>query len=240
MIQNSQSFYNLVNFIGNKQTWYLETRPSTKYISLRKSAIISCYNITNTTITLPHDSQWYKITLNGTLQELSTNTSERVRSDGSQLRISSAIREDGGSYCCKGLMQKLDSCDESATVNINITILPVIIPGPHQTVLAGGNATVECIIENEGSPPFLLQRWQKSGQRLVIDGTKYISSPPNSTIMLLTIVNSSAEDVGRYECILETVTFEIKQAFVNLSLNHTGRSHTGVSYVVITCNIHML
>ena len=143
------------------------------------------------------------------------------------------MREDGGSYCCKGLMQALNSCDESATVTVNITILPMIIPGQDQTVVAGGNATVECIIGDEGSPPFVLQWWQKSGQRLVIDGTKYISSPPNRTIMFLTIVNFSAEDVGHYECILETVIFETKQASVYLFLNHTGRSHTGVSYIVI-------
>ena len=157
------------------------------------------------------------------------------------MRISSAMREDGASYCCKGLMQTLNSCDESATVNVNITILPEITPGQPQTVLAGDNATVKCIIKDEGSPPFVLQRWQKSGQRLVIDGTKYISSPPNRTIMVLTIVNSSAEDVGHYECITETSTFEIKQASVELSLNCSMiaqiGSCDGMSYIVITYHI---
>ena len=127
-------------------------------------------------------------------------------------------------------MQSLNSCDESAAANVIVVALPVIIPGQHQTVLVGSNATVECIIEHMGSPPFVLDRWQKSGHRLVTDGTKY-SSQLIGNRMFLTILNSTAEDEGYYECIIETLAFEIKQASVYLSLNHT---HTGMSYVMIT------
>ena len=149
------------------------------------------------------------------------------------MRISSARNEDSGSYCCKGLMQSLNSCDKSATASIIVITLPKIIPKQNYTLNVGNNVTVECIIEHVGNPPFVLHRWQKSGHRLVMDRTKYISQQIENRV-LLTILNSTAEDEGYYECVVETSTFEIEQASVYLSLNYTIRSHTGVSYVVIT------
>ena len=106
------------------------------------------------------------------LQQLSTNVNDRVRSDGSQLRISPATNEDNGTYCCKGSTQALDRCDESAKASLIIIMSPVIVAGQNQTAFVGSNATVECIIENVGSPPFVVHRWKNSGQRLVTDGTK--------------------------------------------------------------------
>ena len=129
--------------------------------------------------------------------------------------------------------QVLNSCDESATANVIVAILPVIIPEKNQTVLVGSNATLECIIEHVGSPPFVLQRWQKYGHRLVTDGTKYTSQLIGNR-MFLTILNSTTEDEGYYECIIENLAFEIKQASVYLSFNHTRRTQTGASFVVNT------
>ena len=217
----------------NNLTWYLEARPSSKFVSIGKNATITCYNISNSTVALSLDSQWYKIIPNGTLQKLTTNINKRIRSDVSQLRISFAESKDNGSYCCKGLMQDLNSCERSATANVIVITLPVISPQQPQTVYVSSNATVECIIEHVGNPPFVLHRWQKSGIRLVTDGTKY-SSQLTGNRTVLTILNSTAEDEGYYECIIETLTFEIKQASVYLTvITHTG-SCNGASYIVIT------
>ena len=163
---------------------------------------------------------------NGILQQLSTNIHDRVRSDGSQLRILSTINEDNGTYCCKGPMQALDRCDESAKANVIIIMFPVIVAGQNQTAFVGNNATVECIIENVGNPPFVVQKWQKNKQRLLTDGTKY-SSQLIGDRMLLTIINSTTDDEGYYQCIIEMSNFEIRQAPVYLSVNHTRIVHTG-------------
>ena len=165
---------------------------------------------------------------NGTLQELSNDINERLRSDGSQLRISSAIIEDDGFYCCKGSMQALDACDESAVVKLMVILPPVIDPGQHQTVLVESNATVQCIIKDVGNPPFLVNRWQKSGQRLVTGGIKYLSQLIGNR-MFLTIVNSTTDDEGYYQCILETSTFEIIQTSVYLSVKHSRIVHNAGS-----------
>ena len=105
-----------------------------------------------------NNSQWYKIAINGTLQKLSTNTSNRVRSDGSQLRISSAINKDNGTYCCKALMQMLDVCNKSAKATLIVVMPPVIVAGQNRTVFVGNNMTIECIIENVGTPSFVIFR----------------------------------------------------------------------------------
>ena len=87
---------------GTSWGWHLEARPFLKYTTVGGSPTMTCYNITSTT-TLPHDSRWYKIAFNSTLQQLPTNSNERVRSDGSQLRISSAIeRKTMGHTVVKG------------------------------------------------------------------------------------------------------------------------------------------
>lgn len=185
---------------------------------------ISCYNITSTAIVLPHDSLWYKIASNGTLQPLPMDLNSRVISDVSQLRISSARNEDAGFYCCKGPLQALDECDDSATANVTISIPPVINPGQNQTVVVRSNAIIECIIEHVGNPPFVAYRWEKSGHRLVPDGTKYIIQLIGNR-MFLHIVNSTTEDEGYYQCILETSGFEIQDAFVFLSVNNATRTH---------------
>ena len=157
---------------------------------------------------------------NDTLYELPTDINERIRSDGSQLRISSAIIEDDGFYCCKGPMQALNACDESAVAKLTVVMLPKLVPGQQQTVLVKSNARVECIIKYVGNPSFVVYRWQKSGQRLLTDGTKYTSQLIGNT-MSLTIVNSTIDDEGYYQCILETSTFEIIQTSVRLSVQHS-------------------
>ena len=174
----------------------------------------------SSTRVLPHNSRWYKVASDGTLQQLSTDISERVRSDGSQLRISSARNEDNGTYCCKGPTQTLDTCDETATAHLIVVVPPVVTPGQNQTVHVGRNAVVECIIENAGNPPFVVFRWQKSDQRLVTDGTRYISQLIGNR-MYLTIVNSTTDDQGYYRCILETAVFQRREASVYLSVNHS-------------------
>ena len=63
-----------------------------------------------------------------------TQITARVRSDGSQLRISSAINEDNGTYCCKGPTQAVVACDESATASLIVVIPPVIVARQNQTV----------------------------------------------------------------------------------------------------------
>ena len=183
-----------------------------------------------------YNSQWYKIASNGTLQQISTDTSERVRSDGSQLRISSAESEDNGTYCCKGPQQTLDTCDETATANLIVVVLPVIAPEQNQTVLAKRNTTMGCLIVNAGQPPFTVFRWQKSGQRLMTDGTKYISELIGNR-MFLTIINSTTDDEGYYQCILETPVFQRSQASVYLTVNHTGKTHTASTNGVFYCEI---
>ena len=224
-----------LSIIGNSSAWYLEARPSSWYIQLGRSVTITCYNISSTTILLPRNSLWYKIVSNGTLQQLSTDLNNRVRSDGSQLQISSTKNEDHGTYCCKGPLQALDACDDSATANITILIPPIIIPGKNQTVFVRNDAIMECIIEDVGNPPFVAYRWQKSGQRLIADGTKYTSwLIGNETF--LTIVNSTTDDEGYYQCILETSNFEIQEAFVYLSVNYPTITHSELNNGGSLCN----
>ena len=214
----------------------MEARPQSWHIPPGRGLTTTCYNISSTAVTLPYNSRWYKIVAsNGMLQQLSTNVNDRVRSDGSQLRISTAINEDNGTYCCKGPMQALDRCDESAKVNVIIIMSPVIVAGQNQTAFAGSNATVECIIENVGNPPFVVHRWQKNNQRLVTDGIKY-SSQLIGNRMFLTIINSTTDDEGYYKCIIETSNFEIRQAPVYLSVNHTRIAHTGSANGMFNCN----
>ena len=230
--------YTLNNIVtGSNWGWYLEARPSFKYISPGESATIACYNTSSTNSrVLPHDSYWYWIMSNGTLQQLSTDINERIRSDGSQLRISSATIEDDGFYCCKGPMQALDACNESAVLKLMVIMPPLIVPGQNKTVLVGCSATIECIIEDFGNPPFVVNRWQKSGQRLVTNGRKY-SSQLIGNRMFLTIVNSTTDDKGYYWCILETSTFEIIQTSVHLSVKHSMIAHnTGSCNGVSYCN----
>ena len=209
---------------GTSWGWHLEARPFLKYTTVGGSPTMTCYNITSTT-TLPHDSRWYKIAFNSTLQQLPTNSNERVRSDGSQLRISSARKEDNGTYCCKGPAQPLDTCDNTAIAHLIVVVPPDIAPGQNQTVLIGLDAVVECVIEYVGNPPFTLFRWQKSQQWLVTDGTKYISWLIGNR-MILTIVNSTTDDEDYYRCILETQGFKRREASVYLSVNQANITHT--------------
>ena len=152
------------------------------------------------------------------------------------MRISSAKSEDNGTYCCKGPQQTLDTCDERATANLIVVVPPVIAPGQNQTVLTMSNATIGCSIENAGQPPFTIFRWQKSGQRLVTDGTKYISELIENR-MFLTVVNSTTDDEGYYKCILETPVFQRRQGSVYLTVNHTRTTHTGLTNGVLYCRI---
>ena len=209
------------NNTGTSWGWHLEARPSLKYTTLGGSPTITCYNITGSTRVLLRDSRWYKFASNGTLQQISTARNKRVRSDRSQLRISSAADEDNGTYCCKGPTQTLDTCDETATAYLIVVVSPVIAPGQNQTANVGKNAVMQCIIENAGNPPFAVFRWQKSTQRLVTDGTKYTSQLMGN-IMVLTIVNSTTDDEGYYQCILETQVFQRREASVYLAVNHTN------------------
>ena len=137
------------------------------------------------------------------------------------------------SYCCKGPTQTLDTCDETATAHLIVVVPPVITPGRNQTAYVGRNAVVECIIENVGNPPFVVFRWQKSEQRLVTDGTKYSSELIGNNTMVLTIHNSTTNDEGYYQCILETAVFQRREASVYLSVNdsvtHMGLTD-GMSY----------
>ena len=223
--------------------WNLEARPSLKYTTQGGSPTITCYNVTGSTEVLPRDSRWYKITSNGALQQISTDRNERVRSDGSQLRISSAREEDNGTYCCKGPTQPLDTCDETATAYLIVVVPPVITPGQNQTAHVGRNAIVQCYIENVGNPPFAVFRWQKSAQRLVTDGTKYISQLIGGNIMVLTIINSTTEDEGYYRCIVETAVFQRREASVFLAVNdsvtHMG-SNDGMAYILHKCIKYLL
>ena len=152
------------------------------------------------------------------------------------MRISSAESEDNGTYCCKGPQQTLDTCDESATAILIVVVSPVIVPEQNQTVLTKSNVTMVCLIQNVGQPPFTVFRWEKSGQRLVTDGTKYISWL-NGNRMFLTIINSTTDDEGYYQCILETPVFQRRQASVHLTVNHTGTTHTGLTNGVFYCEI---
>ena len=154
-----------IQISADSWTWHLEARPSLKYTTPGGSPTITCYNVTDSTEVLPRDSWWYKIASNGALQQISTDRNERVKSDGSQLRISSAADEDTWTYCSKGPTQPLDTCDETATAHLIVVTSPVIAPGQNQTAHVGKNAVVQCIIENAGNPAFAVFRWQKSEQR---------------------------------------------------------------------------
>ena len=218
----------MVGFTGTSWAWHLEAMPSLKYTTLGGNPTITCCNVTMaSTTTLPHNSRWYKIASSGTLQQLPTDTNERVKSDGSQLRISSARNEDNGTYCCKGPTQT--TCDDTATAHLKVVVPPVVTPGQNQTVHVGRNAIMECIIENAGNLPFAVFRWQKSGQRLATDETKY-SSHLIGNRMFLTIVNSTTDDEGYYQCILETAFFQRREASVYLSVNHCiNHDHMGLT-----------
>ena len=208
---------------GTSWAWHLAARPSLKYTTPGGSPTITCYNVTSTKV-LPRDSRWYKITPDGTLQQISTDSNERVRSDGSQLRISSARDEDNGTYCCKGPTQPIDTCDQTAIAHLIVVVPPVIAPGEYQ---AGRDGVVECIIKNKGYPPFVVSRWQKSEQRLVTDGTKYASEITEKR-MLLTIFNFTTDDEGYYRCILETPVFQRVEVSVYLPMNHSA-THIGLN-----------
>ena len=231
-----------VTYTGTSWGWHLEARPPIKYTTVGGSPTITCYNITATT-TLPYNSRWYKIGPNGTLQQLPTDSNEGVRSDGSQLRISSARNEDNGTYCCKGPTQQIDTCDDTAIAHLIVVVPPDVTPGQNQTVLIGLDAVVECVIEYVGNPPFTGFRWQKTQQRLVTNGTKYISRLIGNR-MFLTIVNSTNDDEGYYSCILETPVFKRGEASVLLFVNHTNISHTEGWYsslcMILTCWLYIL
>ena len=196
-----------------------------RYTSVGGNPTITCKNITDTTSTSARNSRWYKIASDGTLQQLSTDSNARVKSDGSQLRIFSARNEDNSTYCCKGSTQPLDTCDEAAVARLIVALSPEIIPGPNQTVLIGMDAVVECIIEYAGNPPYMVFRWQKSKRRLVTDGIKYTSRIIGNR-MVLTIINSTTDDEGYYQCILETRAFQRSKTSVYLSVNLTGATLT--------------
>ena len=152
------------------------------------------------------------------------------------MRISSAVSEDNDTYCCKGPQQTLDTCDESATANLIVVVPPVITPGQNQTVLVENNATLECILEYPDNQPYeVYHRWQKSGQRLVTDGTKYISELIGNR-MFLTIINATTDDEGYYQCIIETSIFQRTEDSVYLSVNNTTIINTrltnGESYLL--------
>ena len=117
-------------------------------------------------------------------------------------------------------MQALDACDERATATLIITMPPVIVPGQNQTVFVTNNVTMECIIEDVGNPHFVVHRWEKSGQRLVTDGTKYVSQLIGDRMFLI-IVNSTTNDEDYYRCILETPVYQRMQATVYLTVNST-------------------
>ena len=93
-----------------------------------------------------------------------------------------------------------------------------------------------CLIESVGKPPFTVFRWQKSGQRLVADGRKYISQLIGNR-MFLTIVNSTADDESYYQCILETSVFQRRQGSVYLTVNHTRATHTELTNGAFNCGI---
>ena len=172
------------------------------------------------------------------MQRLSTNINDRVVSDGSQMRIYSAIKEDNGTYCCKGPMQALGTCDDSATASIMVVVPSVIVPGQSQTVPDMSNTTIECIIEQFGNPRPVVFRWQKSQQRLVMDGTKYISQVIGSR-MFLNIINSTTNDEGYYRCIVETSclrSIHRKQASVYLTVNHTRVTNSWLTNGALYCN----
>ena len=96
----------------------------------------------------------------------------------------------------------------------------MIVPGQNQTVFVTNNVTLECVIEDVGNPHFVVFRWEKSQQRLLIDGRKYTSRLIGSRI-ILTIVNSTISDEGCYQCILETPADQRRQASVYLIVNNT-------------------
>ena len=137
------------------------------------------------------------------------------------MRISSAVSEDSGMYCCKGPQQTLESCDERAIANLIVVVPPVISPGQNQTVLVENNVTLECIIEYPDNQPYVVyHRWQKSEQRLVIDRTKYITQFIGNR-MFLTVINSTTDDEGYYRCIIETSSFQRAENSVYLSVSNT-------------------
>ena len=142
--------------------------------------------------------------------------------------------EDNGTYCCKGSMQALGGCDESATATLIATMPPVLVPGQNQTVFVTNNVTMECVIEDVGNPRFEVFRWQKSGQRLVTDGTKYTSQLIGNR-MFLTIINSTTNDEGHYQCIVETPVHQRRHNSVHLIVNHTGIPHVGLTNGVFNC-----
>ena len=47
--------------------------------------------------------------------------------------------------------------------------------------------------------------------------------------MYLTIVNSTTDDEGYYQYILETAVFQRREASVYLSVNHTSITHKGLT-----------
>ena len=131
-------------------------------------------------------------------------------------------------------MQTLDACDARATTTLIITMPPVLVPGENQTVFVTNNVTLECVITDVGNPSFVVFRWQKSRQRLVTDGTKYTSQLIGNR-MLLTIINSTTNDEGHYQCILETPVYQRRQASVYLIVNNTGTTHAGLANGAFNC-----
>jgi len=66
---------------------------------------------------------------------------------------------------------------------------------------------------------------------LVTNGIKYTSRIIGNR-MILTIINSTTDDEGYYQCILETRAFQRSKTSVYLSVNLTSATETkGVPYI---------
>jgi len=178
----------------------LKALPSSRCIILGASASINCLNTTDEGNTLlPYNIQWFKILANEQLSPISSSMKERVRSDGHQLRFSSAIAEDDGLYCCKTLSSS--GCSLTATSNLTVALPPVISHLADQNVSTGDTVLIECTLNYTGKPSATLISWQLFGRDL-LENKKY-NITHSSKGASLTITNITKEDAGIYSCITQ-------------------------------------
>ncbi|XP_065920909.1 uncharacterized protein [Dysidea avara] len=185
------------------KSWRLKVDPSNRCILLGNAARVNCLNFTAKDVaTFAKNIQWFKILDGGGLDPITTSQQGRVRSNGHQLQFLKTDGSDDGQYCCKTLSSGLESgCSPSATAAITIALPPIISTLKHQVTFVGKTITLKCDIANKGRPAASVLLWQRYGKN-ILKSVKYsVNISDNGTS--LTITNTTAEDEGYYNCVVQ-------------------------------------
>jgi len=129
---------------------------------------------------------------------------QRVYSDGHQLRFSSVDESDEGLYCCKPALSMLTSTCATATIfNLSIALPPTVTTLQNYISAEIGissSVVLECSIDFFGKPPASTFTWQRLGKNM-LDSAKYSSKVFGNNFDLI-IRNVTEEDIGIYYCVI--------------------------------------